>query len=243
MQHQLMRESMSRTQILTLFSGSVIALVAFALPMQILGMSFMFTVHMAQHLLLSLAAPPLLLLSIPKAALQQWFQIHPGIERGIRMLTRPWVASVLFNGNLWLWHAPPVLAVMMDQTGVHLCADLLYLLTGLLFWWPLLSPIQSQTLSLGGKLAYLFFSDMPMMLLGAGMTFSGPLYTFAMGDPRRLMVVSAQDQQWGGLLMWVVGGLFFYLIVASIFFLQWMLRQEQVQRAEEANLYEEEEDR
>jgi cytochrome c oxidase assembly factor CtaG len=242
MQQQIVSGSMSKARILTLLLGCVVALVAFALPMDLLGMSFMFTVHMAQHLLLSLAAPPLLLLSIPKDTLQQWLKAHPKIERGIRVLTKPWLASVIFNVNLWLWHAPPVLAVMMDQAGVHLCADLLYLLTGLLFWWPLLIPMQGQALSLGGKLAYLFFSDMPMMLLGAGMTFSGPLYTFAMGNPPRPMIVIAQDQQWAGLLMWVVGGLFFYLVVASIFFLQWMLRQEKMQQIEEAKFYEEDDE-
>jgi cytochrome c oxidase assembly factor CtaG len=242
MQHQISSGSMNKVHMFALLLGGVLALVAFVLPMDILGMSFMFAVHMAQHLLLSLAAPPLLLLSLPKTAGQQWFQSHPKVEQGIRMLTKPWLAAVLFNANLWLWHAPPVLTVMMDQAGVHLGADLLYLLTGLLFWWPLLSPIPGQSLSLGGKLAYLFFSDMPMMLLGAGMTFSAPLYSFAMGSPPRLMVVSAQDQQLGGLLMWVVGGLFFYLIVASIFFLQWMLRQEKMQQIEDAKCYGEEEE-
>jgi putative membrane protein len=83
---------------------------------------------------------------------------------------------------------------------------------------------------------------MPMMLLGAGMTFSGPLYAFSMTNPPMYMVVSAEDQQLGGLLMWIVGSIFFYIVVASIFFLQWMFRQEKIQQAEEARLDDEGQD-
>jgi len=163
-------------------------------------------------------------------------------ETLIRVLTTPLVASALFNSNLWLWHAPPLLAAMMENTGLHLCVNLLYLITGLLFCWPLLRPLPGRALSLGGKLAYLFFSEMPMMLLGAGMTFSGPLYAFFMTNPPMQMVVPAVDQQLGGLLMWIVGSIYFYIVVASIFFLQWMFQQEKIQQAEEARLDEEGQD-
>jgi putative membrane protein len=240
MQHQASGVSVINSRIIALISGIVIALLAFVLPMDIFGMYYMFTVHMIQHLLLALAASPLLLLGIPPSGLHRFLDNHKGIERGIRVLTIPIVASALFNGNLWLWHAPALFAAMMENTGLHLCVNLLYLITGLLFWWPLLIPIQEHALSIGGKLAYLFFSDMPMMLLGAGMTFSGPLYAFSMTNPTMYMVVTAEDQQLGGLLMWIGGSLFFYLVVASIFFLRWMLQQEKIQQAEEAKLDEEE---
>ncbi|HEY7419581.1 MAG TPA: cytochrome c oxidase assembly protein [Ktedonobacteraceae bacterium] len=242
MQHQNAGISMSHSYRRTFITGIVIALIGFVLPMDILGMNHMFTVHMAQHLLLALAASPLLLLSIPPSRLDQFLSTHRGIERVIRGLTIPFVASLLFNANLWFWHAPPLLAAMMENTGLHLCADALYLITGLLFWWPLLRPLRDRTLSLGGKLGYLFFSDMPMMLLGAGMTFSGPLYAFSMTNPPMHMVVTAEDQQLGGLLMWVVGGLFFYVVVASIFFFQWMFQQERIQQAEEVKFNEVEQD-
>ena len=122
----------------------------------------------------------------------------------------------------------------MSNAGLHVFANLLYLVTGLLFWWPLLGPLEGarSALSLGGKLAYLFFSDMPMMLLGAGMTFSAPLYSFSMTNPPMQMVVTAEDQQLGGLLIWIVGSIYF-IVLASIFFLRWMLQQEKAQQAQE----------
>lgn len=246
MQNYAVGEQFRSKHILTLILGIIFSLIALLVPMDIFGMYHMFTVHMIQHLLLSLAAPPLFILSVPSAYLRQFLGRHEYSARVIGFLTIPFVASALFNGNLWIWHAPPVLQLMMSNTGFHIFANILYLLTGLLFWWPLLNPTQDDkhALSLGGKLAYLFFSDMPMMLLGAGMTFSGPLYSFDMTNPTMHMVITAEDQQLGGLLMWIVGSIFF-IVLASIFFLRWMLQQEKAQQArdlEQIRAEEEEDD-
>ncbi|HLV97468.1 MAG TPA: cytochrome c oxidase assembly protein [Ktedonobacterales bacterium] len=228
--------SLSAGQVSAFFVALGLAAVAFLLPMDALGMNYVFTVHMAQHLLLSLAAPPLLIIGLPAGFWRALFS-HPACRRALHWLTRPFVAAALFNGNIWLWHAPALLFLMMVQPTLHLLANLLYLITGLLFWWPLFSPLEGKDgpLPLGGKLAYLFFSDMPMMLLGAGLTFTSPLYTMPMGPQGQAsMTVLASDQQLGGLLMWVVGGIFLYVVVGSGLFLQWMLRQERLEQMAEA---------
>lgn len=242
MQNYAVGEQFRSRHILTFILGIIFSLIALVVPMDILGMYHMFTVHMVQHLLLSLAAPPMFILSIPPGYLRRFFGRHKLVARVTGFLTIPFVASALFNGNLWIWHAPPMLQIMMSDNGFHIFANILYLVTGLLFWWPLLNPAQDteRGLTLGGKLAYLFFSDMPMMLLGAGMTFSGPLYSFDMTNPTMHMVITAADQQLGGLLMWIVGSIFF-IVLASIFFLRWMLQQEKAQQARDMQQIMEEE--
>ena len=144
-------------------------------------------------------------------------------------------ASALFNANIWIWHAPALLQAMMRSDLLHIIVDLLYLLTGLLFWCPLCDclPEKIYRLSLGQKLVYLFFSDMPMMLIGAGLTFSAPLYLFTTIHPPMRMMVTATDQQLGGLLMWVGGGVFLLVVVSSILFLRWMFQQEKEQQEKE----------
>ena len=220
-------EQITSARAVPLWIGIGLAALALLTPMDMLGMNYMLTVHMTQHLLLSLAVPPLLIIGVPTWVFRYLFTARWS-RRGIKFLTKPLVASALFNGNIWLWHAPLLMYLMMDQPAIHLLSGLLYLLTGLLFWWPLLSPLQEEArpLPLGGKLAYLFFSDMPMMLLGAGLTFSQPLYSMPMG-PHATMSILPGDQQLGGLLMWIVGSLFF-IVIASIFFLRWMLEQERL---------------
>ncbi|HEY4385517.1 MAG TPA: cytochrome c oxidase assembly protein [Ktedonobacteraceae bacterium] len=214
-----------------LLFGIFLAIVAFFVPMDVFGMDHMFAVHMAQHLLLSLAAPPLMLFSMTAESLSRFFARHHALARCVKCLTIPFVASALFNGNIWIWHAPLLMQVMMGSPLFHDITNLLYLLTGLLFWLPLfdLLPEEMHPLSLGKKMIYLLFSDMPMMLIGAGLTFSPPLYAFTMTDPPMHMTVTAGDQQLGGLLMWVVGGVFLLGVVSSVLFLRWMLQQEKQQ--------------
>jgi putative membrane protein len=216
--------------------GIVLIFAALLSPMTLFGDNYMFSVHMIQHLILVLLVPPLLLVGIPPWLFRLAFR-YPGVERVVSIVTWPIVAALLLNVNLWLWHAPGIFLGMMSNPYLHTLANILYLVTGLFFWWPLLNPLlaEGQGLSLGGKLAYIFFSDMPMMLLGAGMTFMQPLYTMRMGTS--LHRISAADQQLGGLLMWVGGGLFFYIIMTSIIFLRWMFQQERKDQ-ESALLYE-----
>jgi cytochrome c oxidase assembly factor CtaG len=146
----------------------------------------------------------------------------------------PVLASLLFNGNLWIWHAPPLLEAMMHSTPLHVLALLLFLFTGLLFWWPVLAPELPglPTHSLLEKLLYIFFSDMPILLLGAGLTFTAPLYPSYRMEPRLWGMSAEIDQQLGGLLMWIPGSIFL-IVIASGLFLRWMLAQEDELRQRE----------
>ena len=80
--------------------GTIIVPIALLGPLDIFGMSSMFTVHMIQHLLLSLVVPPLVIWSIPAGRLHQQLSRPMGIERGISILTIPLVSSALFTANL-----------------------------------------------------------------------------------------------------------------------------------------------
>lgn len=225
------QETVPSAQRASFVCGMAITFLAWVSPMDLLGARALFTVHMLQHLLLSLAGPPLILQGFPG----NWFA-RLNRQHLLPAWSVPAVGAVLLNGNLWIWHAPPLFAAMMLQPGLHLLANLLYVVTGILFWWPLLGPPQGgkEPLSLLGKLLYLFFSDQPMMLLGAGLTFSAPLYTVMRPPPSHMQPISAVDQQLGGLLMWI-GGTLFFIVIGSLFFLRWMLRQEKAEHDQEAS--------
>jgi putative membrane protein len=218
---------------LAFFLGVDVIFFALFSPLDAIGDSYLFSAHMAQHLLLSLVGPPLMLLGLPAWLLQPLLRHRVTYTIG-KVLTYPMVAAGLFTANLWLWHAPSLYDLTLVNEQVHILSHLLYIATGLLFWWPLLSPLQEgwPPLSLGGKLAYLFFSDMPMVLLGAGLTFSPSLYPYYQHVPRIFGLDVSTDQQLGGLLMWIVGSIYF-IVLASIFFLHWMLEQEEQQRRAE----------
>ena len=110
-----------------------------------------------------------------------------------------------FNVNVWLWHAPPLYdATLVNQT-LHILEHISFVLFSLLYWWPMFSPVKEglPRLSTGGQVLYLFFGSMPMVLLGAGLTFAPPLYAPYLYAPRVWGLSPATDQQLGGLLMWV----------------------------------------
>jgi putative membrane protein len=206
--------------------GADICFLALCSPLDALADTYLFSAHMLQHMLLSFAGAPLMVLGIPGWLLRPLLRYRPVLAIW-KILTHPVVTSLLFSTNLWLWHAPLLYNATLYNPQLHIICHLLYIATGILFWWPLLGPAQGAwlPLSLGEKLAYLFFNDMPMVLLGAGLTFMPPLYGPYLHAPRLWGITPAVDQQLGGLLMWIVGSIFF-IVLASIFFLRWMLQQE-----------------
>jgi cytochrome c oxidase assembly factor CtaG len=77
-------------------------------PLDILGMHFLLTAHMIQHVFFSVICPPLLLLGIPGWMVEPFFR-GARVRRVARFLTHPVVAFGLYNLNMWVWHIPPLL--------------------------------------------------------------------------------------------------------------------------------------
>ncbi len=206
-------------------------------PLDKLADDYLFSAHMVLHLLLSFAGAPLMVLGIPAWLITPLLRNCVILRIG-QFVTMPVLTAVLFNTNLWFWHAPPIYNAMIVNLPLHIVSHLLFIITGVLFWWPILSPMKEglPPLSIGKKMAYLFFSDMPMVLLGAGLTFVPPLYARYIYAPHIWGLTAATDQQLAGLLMWIPGSIFF-IVVVSILFLQWMQDQDAKQRADDAILY------
>ena len=100
------------------------------------------------------------------------------------------------------------------------------------------SPLEEglPRLPLGGQVLYLFFSGMPMVALGAGLTFLPPLYAPYLAAPRVWGISAATDQQLGGLIMWIPGSIL-NIVIMSALFIRWMQRQEAKQIAQEREEY------
>src|SRR5206468_11223107 len=107
------------------------------------GAQSSFSVHMLQHLLLTMVAAPLLVLGAPVTlALQAW----PGIARRgilsllhsapIRLLANPLVAWGLFFGFMWVSHMTGLYEATLRSRRIHELEHVGYLATALLFWMP-----------------------------------------------------------------------------------------------------------
>ncbi|GAC1424063.1 MAG: cytochrome c oxidase assembly protein [Ktedonobacteraceae bacterium] len=230
-------DAVKTSQVVSFLLGVNVIFWTLFTPLDRLADDYLFSAHMVLHLLLSFAGAPLMVLGIPGWLVAPLLRNRTVLKIG-QFFTMPILTGVLFNANLWFWHAPPIYNAMIVNLPLHITSHLLFITTGVLFWWPILSPMEEglPPLSIGRKMAYLFFSDMPMVLLGAGLTFVPPLYVRYIHVPRLWGLSPETDQQLAGLLMWIPGSIFFIVIV-SILFLQWMQDQDAKQRTDEATLY------
>lgn len=230
-------EQVKAVQTISFLSGMLIMFLALVSPLDELGDAYLFSAHMVQHLCLTIIGPPLLLLGTP-----EWL-VKPALQNKVifnvaKVLTYPAVAFVLYNVDFWLWHAPPLYNATLENQNIHILEHLTFIIFGLLYWWPIFSPSKDlPRLPIGGQIFYLFLSGMPSVLLGAGLTFTPPLYAPYIAAPRIWGISAATDQQLGGLIMWVPVSIF-YIIIMSALFIRWMQQQEAKQQALELEAYE-----
>ncbi|HWE60619.1 MAG TPA: cytochrome c oxidase assembly protein [Chloroflexota bacterium] len=198
-----------------------------------------FTVHMAQHLLLLVVAPPLLLLGKPVPVLLLGLP-HP-LARGIarlhhrtywlrmvtRMTTAPLGAWLLLTGAVVLWHLPALYGATLTNQGIHLFEHVTFFITALLSWWVIIEPLPGPArLHPGVRLLYSWATMMPMGILGILLTIArGVWYPHYVAQPRLWSLSPLDDQHLGGVLMWVPGGLI-YILAISILFFQMMSEEE-----------------
>lgn len=208
--------------IVAFLGGMAAVYLALASPIEPLA-SLLLQLHMVQHLLLMMAAPPLVWLSEPL------FPLLRGLPRPVRTfwlapifssrwlrrlgiwLTQPTTALVLFTAATWLWHVPPAYELALRSQGWHYVQHVCFLLAGLLFWYPVVRPYPSRPRwSLWLLIPYLIVADVQNTLLSAWLTFSStPLYPYYAEVPRLGNVSPLDDQAAAGVIMWVPGSLVF----------------------------------
>lgn len=196
-------------------------------PLHHLSDDFLFSAHMAQHLLLTLAVPPLLLLGTTEALLPPALR-HPWLGRFGRSQGYALLAFAAFNAPFALVHFPAIYDQLFGAELAHRAAHAVLLGTALLSWMPLLSPVPSllPRLSQAAQMLYCFVQTLPGTMVGSLLTLSDRvLYRHYGGRPLELGIEPVVDQQLGGLLMWVVGGTYWLVILTAIFFV-WADRED-----------------
>ena len=217
-------------QVASFSAALLVLLVSLNGPIHDLSDYYLFSVHMVQHLILTLLFPPLLLMGIPSWLLRPLVR-RPHVLALGRLLTRPWVAALLFSASIAVWHLAPYYDLMMRNHEVHILTHLMFMVTATIMWWPAMSPLpELPPLRPGMGMLYLFLVGIPMQLVGALITFAdGVLYPWYVAAPRTWGLSPLDDQQLGGLLMWVPGNLWMFAAVGVLFF-KWAKQEETVSR-------------
>lgn len=206
-------------QILSFCTALIVLLVSLNGPMHDLSDYYLFSIHMVQHLLLTLVFPPLLLAGLPGWLLRPLLAFR-GVLPALRVLTHPWVAALLFSASIIIWHLVPFYDLMMRDHEVHIATHLMFMVTATLMWWPVMSPVpELPRLPAGLAMLYLFLVGIPMQVVAAVITFADEvLYQWYAIAPRTFGLSPLDDQKLGALLMWVPGNLLLFGAISVVFF-------------------------
>jgi len=195
-------------------------------PLHNLSDRYLFSAHMAQHLLLTLLFPPLLLYGSPAWIVRPILGVR-GVMPVARVLTRSVVAAAVFTAPIILWHVPLFYEAALRNHNLHILQHLVFLTTAVIMWWPVLSPVpELPRIPYPGQMLYLFLLGLPMSITGALITLSDKvLYPFYAQAPRVGRGLDPlADQQIGGLLMWVLGALALWGAMTVVWF-RWAVRE------------------
>lgn len=217
-------------QVACFLGGVALIYVAEGTPIHVLAEGYLFSVHMLQHVIITVLFPPLILLGTPAWLLRPLLR-YRSVAAVARQLTRPVAALVIFNLIYSIWHLPVLYSSALYHHGIHMIQHSLLVPTALLMWWPLLSPLpELPRLYEGGQLLYIFLLSVSQIAVFGIITFADdPLYAPYIAAPRVWGLSALVDQQIAGVIMKVLGGFVMTLTLTIVFF-RWAAKQEQESR-------------
>jgi putative membrane protein len=180
--------------------------------------------------LLMMMAPPLILLANPvpvllwglgeKVRLQAGNLLarHSTIRRVRDFFGWMPVAWSLYVANLWAWHYPPLYEAALRDSRVHDLEHILFFLTALVFWWPVIRPVsRSAPIQYGVRIFYLFLAaTQDAVLSGMIALSSNILYPHYEAALRLWALTPREDQIGGGLVMFSVGSLTYFVAILAL---------------------------
>jgi putative membrane protein len=201
------------------FAAGVASLwIALDWPIGALAAGYLASVHMVQFLLVALVAPPLLLIAIPESA---WRRLadRPALVTVLRPLTTPLVGSIVFNALVWLTHWPRLVDALMGSQAGSFLIDMLWILAGLFFWWPVAAPVPArERFGYPLKVAYLILATVANTGVFVYLTFTHlPVYATYELAPPIPWISAREDQQVAGLLMKLGGGVVLWTAIGILF--------------------------
>ena len=217
------------SQLTAFFAGLITVVFALCSPLHTFA-GWLLTVHMIQHLLLMMVAPPLILLGAPYLPLLSGlprdlsidgvgtFLSSPFLRSVARFVSHPifcWLAFISINIG---WHIPAMYEFALRSPFWHEVEHVSFLSTALLFWWPIIQPYPWVARTPRWMiLPYLFLADFQNTALSAFLVFCErvvyPTYAIV---PRISNLTPLADQAAAGAMMWVAGSVFFLVPVGLI---------------------------
>ncbi|HUR17320.1 MAG TPA: cytochrome c oxidase assembly protein [Acidimicrobiales bacterium] len=217
------------------FGGGVL-LVAVATQSGLAGLEEeLFSAHVAQHVLLGMAAPMLLMLGAPVTLALQ--ATGASTSRSVRKVvhgrfvataTHPAVAGIVFGASMFALYLTPLFELSLRQRAVHVAVHIHFVVVGCGFFWGILGVDGGRgRLPHGARILVVlllvpFHAVLGIAILTTKELLAGGWYGRLPGTSGALALA---DQQFGGGLLWITGDLL-GLVAAGIVLAQWMRHDE-----------------
>jgi putative membrane protein len=196
------------------------------------------SVHMVQHMVLSMVAPIFLALGAPVTLALRTVRGAPRRRllaivhsRVARVATFPLVAYAIFVVNPFVLYFTGLYRLTLENTFAHEWVHAHFIVTGCLFFWPLLGldplpgrwPYPARALLM--VLSVPFHTVLGLTVMQSSLLFGGDWYPslgLAWADPWA-------DQKLAGGILWV-GGEFVSITMLGVLVVQWMRQSEREAR-------------
>jgi putative membrane protein len=182
------------------------------------------TAHMVQHLLLMTFAPLLIWLGapiepmvsgLPQRSAERLLAVasRPSARRWRKAITNPAVCWLGAAITLFAWHIPAIFMLGVRSQTWHAIEQTSFLVTGLLFWLPVIQPSRNVHKPEWLMLVYLFLATLPCDILSGFLVFCDrviyPAYANSVGP---FGLSALEDQQAAGALMWTTVTILYFMV-------------------------------
>ncbi len=209
----------------------------------------MFSVHMVQHMVISMLSPILLLLGAPVTLA---LRALPPAARGskgprelllmllhsryMKVITHPAFTIPMFIASLYALYFTPLFDFLMESRAGHIGMMVHFLAVGLIFFWPIMGVDPGphrpgyvmRMLELFAGMPFHAFFGIALMMASEPMikTYSNP--------PASLGIDPLLDQQWGGGIAWAFSEIPSVLVLIALMYQWYHSEQRAAKRADRA---------
>jgi len=227
--HRQMPSRFPYGRLCAFLGGNLALLVAIASPLAAFD-DLLLSVHMVQHMILMLVAPPLLLVGEPAIPLLRGLPTIVArrilgpilksrrLRRLGRRLTHPITCLIVMTTAMLGWHLPGPYQLALHSEPWHVVQHSCFVVGALFYWWPVVQPWPSKPhWPVWTMIPYLLAADVLNTVISAFLVFSERLiYPYYLTVPRIDGISAFADQATAGAIMWVPGSLFFLIPAAAI---------------------------